>query len=150
MPHRRHKALLARVNILTALDDYERATVADALVERAYDPGDNIIEEGAPGAELFFIESGEVKCTKAGVEGEVSRRLVSGDYVGERALLNSAPRAATVTAVTRTVCQVLDRAAFTRLLGPLASTFRRDMSLYEEFKEALDEAGEEAESDDSN
>jgi cAMP-dependent protein kinase regulator len=136
----RHKDLLSRVKILAGLDDYERSTIADALTEQTYEAEDVIIKEGDPGTELFFIESGEVACTKEGVEGEVSRRLGAGDYVGERALLNSAPRAATVCAKKHTVCQVLDRATFTRVLGPLADTFRRNMSLYEQFKEDLHEA----------
>ncbi len=48
-----------------------------------------IIREGEPGQDFFFVEDGEVKATKSGVEGEVSRRLGPGDYFGELALVNN-------------------------------------------------------------
>ena len=133
----RHELFLSQVAILGGLLEYERLTVADALQERAFHAGSDIIREGEEGAEFFIIESGEVKCTKTGVQGEVCARLSTGDYVGERALLTNEPRAATVSAVTDVVCQVLDRETFTRLLGPLEDTFVRNMKVYEAYKHEL-------------
>lgn len=60
-----------------------------------------------------------MKCTKAG-RGEVSRRLTTGDFFGELALLKSDKREATVTATTETICLSISRPAFTRVLGPLS------------------------------
>ncbi len=48
-----------------------------------------VIREGEPGSDFYIIEEGSVAATKAGVEGEVSRRLTVGDYFGERALLTN-------------------------------------------------------------
>jgi CRP-like cAMP-binding protein len=48
-----------------------------------------VIREGEPGSDFFIIEEGEVRATKSGVEEEVSRRLSTGDYFGERALLTN-------------------------------------------------------------
>ena len=71
---------------------------------------------------FYIIRDGEVKCTKAGVEEEVSRRLIRGDFFGELALLSSDKRKATVTAVKPTTVLTLKREEFERLLGPLKDT----------------------------
>ena len=44
---------------------------------------------GEAGSDFYIIEEGSVRATKAGVDGEVSRRLTVGDYFGERALLTN-------------------------------------------------------------
>jgi CRP-like cAMP-binding protein len=87
-----HEEFIRGVTLLSGLNEYERLTIADALVAMHYGPGETIIREGEGGQDFFFIEEGEVKATKAGVEGEVSRRLRSGDYFGEIALINNSVR----------------------------------------------------------
>jgi len=133
----RHEKFLESVAILGALLPYERMTVADALKERAFPAGSNILEEGTFGTEFYIIETGEVRCTKRNVASEVSPRLCAGSYFGERALLTQEARAATVTAVTDVVCQMLDRETFQRLLGPLEDTFRRNMQVYAQYKDIV-------------
>ena len=108
--------------------------MADALQPRDFGEGEVILAEGASGNDFFIVEEGEVKVTKGGVAGEVSERLKSGAYFGERALLTNDARAATVTAVVPTRCQVLDRSTFKRLLGPLEVIMRERMRDYESFK----------------
>ena len=73
---------------------------------------------------------GELKGTKAAVEGEVCPRLKPGAYFGELALIKNQPRAATITAVTDCKCLVMDRAAFTRLLGPMNDILARQADVY--------------------
>lgn len=46
----------------------------------------------ALGKEFFIIKMGEVKCTRAGAEEEISRRLTTGDFFGELALMSSDTR----------------------------------------------------------
>jgi cAMP-dependent protein kinase regulator len=94
-----HEEFIRGVTLLSTLNEYERLTIADALVAMHYGPGETIIREGEGGQDFFFIEEGEVKATKAGVDGEVSRRLRSGDYFGEIALINNS-----VSADFRNVC----------------------------------------------
>lgn len=60
---------------------------------RAFSAGEVIIGEGDEGEDFYFIEEGEVRCTKDGVAEEVSRRLTQGDYFGERALITNEVRA---------------------------------------------------------
>lgn len=85
---------------------------------QVHEPGTRIVCEGDEGEAFYMILDGEVMCTKEGV-GEVSKRLVKGDFFGELALLSAVTRAASVTAVEMTTTLALDRAAFTRLLAPL-------------------------------
>lgn len=138
---RRHEEFLRSVPLFEHLLDYERLVVADALQSRVYAPGQIIIEEGSEGDEFFIIEEGEVKCTKRGIAHEVSPRLQSGAYFGELALMHDTTRAASVTAVTKVQCQVLDRETFSRLLGPLEDIFERKFELYQKYQHELPSQG---------
>jgi len=83
---------------------------------------------GDEGHDFYIVKQGEVKCTKAG-RGEVSRRLTTGDFFGELALLKSDKREATVSATQdNTICLCISRPAFTRMLGPL-SEYMTEMAL---------------------
>ena len=58
------------------------------------------------------------------------------DYFGERALLNDAPRAATVTAVTGMKLLCISKALFEEVLGPLERIIDRHRKVREERAEA--------------
>ena len=89
--------------------------------------GEAVIREGTYGNDFYVIEEGEVACTQhARPDAEVSRRLTASDFFGERALLSTERRAATVTATRATTLLVLDRDTFLRLLGPLEDIIRRE------------------------
>jgi len=109
-------------------------TVADALVPVHAAAGETVVVEGDTAADRFFlVEDGELKAEIAGVAGEVCGRLRAGAYFGERALLTDAPRAATVTAVSASRLLAMDRAAFLRLLGPVADILARNFAVYERY-----------------
>jgi len=105
--------------MLSKLSDADKQTIASCLKEVEYAKGKNIITEGDEGNNFYIIRTGEVKCTKGGVE--VSDRLKRGDFFGELALLSSDKRAATVTTTKDTSVLMLGRAEFVRLLGPLSN-----------------------------
>ena len=88
--------------------------------------GEEIIREGSYGSAFYIIEEGEVRCSQHTSSHEVCRRLVASDFFGERALLSTERRAATVTATRDSTLLVLDREAFLRLLGPLEECIRRE------------------------
>jgi CRP-like cAMP-binding protein len=67
---------------------------------------------------------------RAGAAGEACPRLRSGDFFGERALLQQAPRAATVTAVTACRLLAMDKSAVTRIMGPLHARLRQRETAY--------------------
>jgi len=59
-----YERVLKNVSFLSALSDYERATVADALRSITYSDGDVIIREGdTPATGMYIIERGAAKVT---------------------------------------------------------------------------------------
>ena len=72
----------------------EAARLAERLEVHA---GEVILREGRLGRELFVIVSGRATVTR---EGRVVNLLGAGDYFGELAAIEAAPRSATVTATT--------------------------------------------------
>jgi cAMP-dependent protein kinase regulator len=71
--------------------------------------GKPVVSEGDAGEAFFLITSGKARVTRG--EREVAS-LSEGDYFGELALFDPAPRNATVTAVTRVSLVSLSRDAF--------------------------------------
>ncbi|KAK9381562.1 cyclic nucleotide-binding-like protein [Kockiozyma suomiensis] len=110
-----YEGFLREVPVLTPLNDWERAKIADALKAATYEAGEVIVKEGEVGELFYLIEEGVAEVFKEG-EGKVNE-LSKGDYFGELALLNDAPRAATVVAKTHIKAVCLDKSGFQRLIG---------------------------------
>jgi CRP-like cAMP-binding protein len=77
----------------------------------SYDPGTVVIQEGEPGDGFHLILGG-----KARVLAKRPKVLRTGNYFGEMALLDGAPRSATVVADTELQTMKIPRAPFLRLL----------------------------------
>ncbi|CAH7671098.1 cyclic nucleotide-binding-like protein [Phakopsora pachyrhizi] len=125
-----YENFLSEVPILVSLSSTERSKIADSLEERSFNEGIEVIKEGEAGREFFIIESGraEVSKKRSNGEEEVVGILGKGDHFGELALLNSAPRAATVRAAAgsgKLKVAALGEKAFTRLLGPVVEILSR-------------------------
>jgi CRP-like cAMP-binding protein len=87
----------------------EARALAEAGRWQTYPPGADIVRQGEPGDVFYVIAGGRLAVTENGAE---VRELVRGDHFGELALLNDAPRSATVTARTPVRLFELDRPAF--------------------------------------
>lgn len=119
-----YESLLESVHVLSALELPERQKIADSLDTCVFDKGAVVIRQGDVGEQFFMIEAGEAEVVKDG-EGVIAR-LTKGDYFGESALINDAPRNATVQAATRLKVATLGKRAFVRLLGPVIDIMKRE------------------------
>jgi CRP-like cAMP-binding protein len=99
-----------------------------------FEPNQFVVREGEPGTRFYIINEGWVKCVKRNAQGkdEEVLRLHDQEYFGERALLTTEPRAASVIAVTRVECLVLERSDFNGLLGDLEHIMQQEVRRREE------------------
>ena len=81
------------------------------------------MREGDPGSQFYIVESGKLEVSQSGSRvGEIG----PGDCVGELALLNDAPRSATVTVQNDAILLSLDREQFRKIMF---SDFRAGLEL---------------------
>ncbi|KAJ4306212.1 hypothetical protein N0V88_001008 [Collariella sp. IMI 366227] len=121
---RMYEGFLEEVPLLSTLTPYERSKIADALESQKFPAGHTIIREGDPGHEFYLLESGEAEAYRADNDTPV-KHYKKGDFFGELALLNDAPRAASVVSKTEVKVARLGKSAFQRLLGPVEGIMRR-------------------------
>jgi cAMP-dependent protein kinase regulator len=122
---RMYEGFLSEVPLLQTLTLYERSKIADALETVKYPAGEKIIEEGEVGEDFFILEDGVAEVYRNDTQGCV-KTYHKGDYFGELALLNDAPRAASVIAKTNSKVARLGKDGFARLLGSLEGIMRRN------------------------
>ncbi len=80
--------------------------------------GARIIEEDSHSEDMFVVVEGELQVTKAGLDREVFlANLGHGEVVGEIALLDNAPRTASVTATRESTLIRIPAEAFEALIG---------------------------------
>jgi len=99
----------ARVPIFKACSRDELLRVARVTRIREHQQGDVIINEGAKGRDFFVILEGTASVSRAGQE---VAKLDRGDFFGELALFDPAPRNATVTATSKLRLAVLTQPEF--------------------------------------
>jgi CRP-like cAMP-binding protein len=95
---------LAKVPILSFMAEDELSHLAEAVTERPFQQGDVLLKEGAFGAEVYVIISGDCDVVRSGaVIAAVGRHQM----VGEMAVLDPERRAASVIARTAGLAYVL-------------------------------------------
>ncbi|MCA9621023.1 MAG: cyclic nucleotide-binding domain-containing protein [Myxococcales bacterium] len=95
--------------LFQGLSDAELEAVEADVRERKVAPGERVVTEGSRATELFIVAEGEVAIVRG--EGEERRelgRLGPGEVVGEMALFDELPRAASVDATKPTRLWVVD------------------------------------------
>jgi CRP-like cAMP-binding protein len=92
--------------------------MVDLFQSRTFVAGETLLKEGERGDVAYMVEHGQVEVSKT-VDGRkvVINTLGPGAIVGEMALIDKAPRMATVTAVAKTVALVIDQRVFDRILA---------------------------------
>lgn len=83
-----------------------------------------VFEQGdSQSTSFFFIEKGNCSVIINGVE---KKKLVPGDFFGEKALLYNAPRSATISATPHSKFWALDRKTFRGMISEITQKFFKD------------------------
>ena len=124
--------LLREVPIFSKLSPEDLEQIAEIAHEQLYSPRAIICQDGEPGNTLFIIVDGRVEVIK---EKDKEEKVIAvrdaGQFVGEMAILESAPRSATLRAKTPVRVLVIEGEAFNTILmdrPEVAVTVLRHMS----------------------
>jgi hypothetical protein len=105
--------VLADASLFTGLSGEELYPVAELAETIDLAPGDTVVRQGDPGDALFVVARGALHVLR---DGARVRDLGPGAVFGEMALLDGAPRAATVAAAVAAQVLRIPRAEFEALL----------------------------------
>lgn len=110
---------LKNVPFFAKLSPEELRDLAERLVPRRFGSGQVIFHLGDPGGLLYIITEGTVKISNATPDGQEALLAIlgAGDFFGELALLDDAPRSATAEALQSTQTVTLHRDEFIHFLG---------------------------------
>ena len=105
--------VLADVPLFRNLSRRHLKRVASLARMRRYGPGTSIVRAGDAGSAFFVLLDGTARVVTS--KGR-ARRLGSGDFFGEMALLDDSPRSADVVADREVLTMTISRSAFGKLL----------------------------------
>jgi CRP-like cAMP-binding protein len=114
------RAMLRASVLFRDFSDGELAPITVLVGERRLTAGSTLVREGEPARELFLVRSGRVEVTKRAPGADTDHRLTTlgaGDTIGEVALVDRAPRSASISALEPTVVAVLDMDALDAALA---------------------------------
>lgn len=112
--HGEYLDLLARVPLFASCNRAEIKALAATATFRSVGVGRELVREGETGDELFILVDGTARVHRG---GQIVDQLGPGDFFGELAVLDPAPRNATVTATAELDLLVLSRAQFEAVLA---------------------------------
>ena len=111
------------IPLFAGLSREDVAKIMGHLAEVEFSGGDRIFAQGDKGDALYLIQSGavHVQVDSGGGRSETIAVLGAQEYFGEMALLSSAPRSATVIAVTDCLLWKLSRESWDDLIAKHAT-----------------------------
>jgi len=107
--------VLRDVPLFAELKTHELVTLDDVLHQRTYLKDEIIIDQDEEGQAVYFILSGKVQVRRQGMP-EPLAEMETGQFFGERALLEDSPRSAQVRAMEDCTIAVLFRDDFLGLM----------------------------------
>jgi len=109
---------LQQVELFSGLDEAALNLIAQRVVNRSFPANTIVIHEGDEALSLYLIVSGAVKVFLSDDNGKqiVVSSQREGEYFGELALLDDAPRSASVMTTEKSTFMVLNKHDFDRLL----------------------------------
>jgi CRP/FNR family cyclic AMP-dependent transcriptional regulator len=110
---------LAAVPLFGGLDEEGLAGLLRGMRIRKFRRNETVFHLGDPGDALFIVMSGSIKITLPAETGDeaILATLRPGDFFGELALLDGAPRSATAVAIEPTETYILPRDRFRELIA---------------------------------
>jgi len=110
---------LSQVRLFAGLDRPTLERLASGVRMRRFRRAEVLFHQGDPGDALFVVATGAVKIMLPSEEGEeaILATVRPGEFFGELALLDGAPRSATAVALEPTETFVLPRDAFRTLVN---------------------------------
>jgi len=125
--------LLNTIALFAGLTDVEMKAVSSTVVTRKFPKNTLVICEGDSSDSLYVVLSGKVKVFLSDEDGkEVTLNMQGeGEYFGELAILDEAPRSASVMTVEETKLAVLSKLAFDKCMEQhpsIALTVMRGMA----------------------
>ncbi len=123
-------ALFRKLSLFAELDDRELASIAGVAKTRRYAKDDVIFHADESGDVFCVIREGKVKITMISPEGKeiILSMMGPGDFFGEMALLDDAPRSATVVALEPLEVLTIYRNDFLEILKDNFSITRKVLS----------------------
>src|SRR6185437_7390328 len=120
------EAVLRVTPVFRRLAPQDLRTIGEAATIRNYDKGQVIFEQDTPSDAFYTIASGRVKIFKMLPSGKdlILEVFGSGDPLGAVAAYDGRPFPASAVALEETVCVVIPRATFFRLLEEHPSLVR--------------------------
>lgn len=114
---------LGKVDLFAGLTASELETIKQLGRVRTYPVGAVVVNEGDDGNGLFIVESGSLKVFLMDESGReiILSLLDPGDYFGELALLDDAPRSASVMVMEKAELLQIPRPAFMELIAEHSS-----------------------------
>jgi CRP/FNR family transcriptional regulator, cyclic AMP receptor protein len=109
---REMETLLAQVPLFAGLSRRHLGRVAGVVEHKHYLANSPLVRAGEPGDAFYVILDGEARVELPA--GPVT--LAAGSFFGEMAIIDGAPRSATVSAVTDLVVLIISRPKFLALL----------------------------------
>lgn len=111
--------LLKSIPLFKAIPDEFIKEILKGLYQKAVEAGDIIVKQGEKGNKFYIVTDGQFDVSVEGKDGKSSiiKSLVSGDYFGEMALLEEAPRQATIIAATKGSLICLNKETFYKIVS---------------------------------
>lgn len=106
--------LLSQVWLFSGMSPEQLEAISSFTFQKAFGPGELIVEEGRTGNGLYVVISGKVEVVKGlgTQQQQILATFGSGEVFGEMALLGEWPRTASVRAVEQAECLGMDRWVF--------------------------------------
>ncbi len=110
--------ILKAAPLFSALDSEELAALAEIALEKEYAAGEVVFEEKQMAHHLYVIARGKVEVFRRVDSTEHSIAFLEQEEAfGEMAILDDAPRSASVRAVEQTLVLKIDRESFRELIS---------------------------------